>query len=347
MINTPIYRTDVMIVTDSQNYIGTIDLFEDRCVVYNDKRILNEFVFEITHTDIETGISEINFLDLYKKDKEYVRLIYNDKKSTCYFFNEYRKDLFIGKFEQRKAECRNHKLVLKAFELGYGIKKEAITKKAEQDLYISALIDRDNITTRYPKDINKWEDLLTPVKWRDYYHSLGATGKKVYDTILEGIIECRKSVEVEFTQLKAEVVGIIYHYILWDNPAIFCIGEYAMWRALEEDGKHIAIKSLCGSPENEISLRHEVLNAVKKILNSPGIYEYSDIQKEKFVHDYIISNWTYDRTCGNGGARLEPYTVYGALVQRSAVCEGFAKTAKLLLDILGVHSQVISGVIKP
>ena len=46
-MNGPIYRTEVLIIRESKNYSGVIDLYENRCVVYNDDKVLDEFGFDI------------------------------------------------------------------------------------------------------------------------------------------------------------------------------------------------------------------------------------------------------------------------------------------------------------
>lgn len=341
-----IYKTEGMISSASGNYNGTLALYDDRCTFYNDKCVFDDFEFDICKAEIIQDSCEVSFLDLYKKEKEYVQIRFAGNKSLRYFLSSARLELFIGRFEQRKVEKQNYRIVLKAFACGYSGEVDNNTNGNSLPSPDQNAVPTGNVKARQLSDLNTWRDLLTPHPWRDYYHSLNASGKKVYDTILAGIVECKEHVRIEGIKLTNETVGVIYHYILWDNPAIFCIGEYAMWRALCNDGKTVKITSLCGGKADEESLRNSVLLGVKKALSHPDLYRWSDIQKEKYVHDYMIRNWTYDETLGNGGSRLEPYTVYGAFCQKTAVCEGFAKSAKLLLDILGVHTLVLSGEVK-
>lgn len=341
-----IYKTEGMISSASGNYNGTLALYDDKCIFYSDKCVFENFDFDITKAEIIRDSCEVSFLNLYKKEKEYVQIRFAGNKSLRYFLSSSRLEMFIGRFEQRKVEKQNYRIVLKAFECGYSGDTEDDAAKKDFSSTKEKITSSDKIKSRQVADLKNWSDLLTLYPWRDYYHSLNASGKKVYDAILTGIVECKEYVRIEGIKLSNELVGIIYHYILWDNPAIFCIGEYAMWRALGSDGKTVKITSLCGGKTDEESLRNDVLNEVKKVLNHQQLYQWSDIQKEKYIHDYMIRNWTYDETLGNGGARLEPYTVYGAFCQKTAVCEGFAKAAKLLLDILGVHTLVLSGEVK-
>ena len=115
-----------------------------------------------------------------------------------------------------------------------------------------------------------------------------------------------------------------------------------MHQALSHDRKSINITTLCDR-YTEQKRRNQVQEVVNEILKTPGLKEMTDFQKEVFVHDFIINNVEYDQTHGDGGRRLEPYTVYGVFVERKAVCEGIAKAVKLLLELLDVKCIIVDG----
>lgn len=184
--------------------------------------------------------------------------------------------------------------------------------------------------------------LLIMITTRYYYDRLSQNDKKIYKAIYDGIMNYKPYVEVPGVNLHENTVGWIYHYVLWDNPFIFTVGEYAMWHALDGNKKRIKMTVLCDANLEKI-YRKELEGTVNKILSSPKLHTLSDFQKEVFVHDFIINNVEYDHTHGNNGARIEPYTAYGALVQKKAVCEGIAKATKLLLNLLDVKCIVVSG----
>lgn len=177
---------------------------------------------------------------------------------------------------------------------------------------------------------------------RYYYDRLNQDEKKIYKAIYKGIMNFQEYVTVPGVTLNDNKVGWIYHYVLWDNPFIFSVGEYAMWNAVSPDNKQIRMTVLCDS-ETEKEYRRELESVVNQILAAPKLKTMTDFQKEVFVHDFIINNVEYDKTLGNNGARIEPYTAYGALVQKKAVCEGIAKATKLLLNLLDVKCIVVSG----
>ena len=69
-------------------------------------------------------------------------------------------------------------------------------------------------------------------------------------------------------------------------------------------------------------------------------------RKEKAFHDYLVRNVVYDSKAQmkkvEGG---DVYTAYGALVEGSAVCNGYAEAMKLLCDLSGVECRMISGTV--
>lgn len=177
---------------------------------------------------------------------------------------------------------------------------------------------------------------------RYYYERLNQREKRIYKAIYECIMKYKPFVDVPESNLDEKTVGWIYHCILWDNPYIFSVGEYAMWHALSADKSRIKMTTLCDSA-SEKKYRKQIEDIVNQILATPGLQNMSDFQKEVFVHNFIINNVEYDKTLGDNGSKIQPYTVYGALIEHKAVCEGIAKTVKLLLNLLDVKCIVVSG----
>ncbi|MDR3277547.1 MAG: hypothetical protein LBT12_02145 [Oscillospiraceae bacterium] len=81
----------------------------------------------------------------------------------------------------------------------------------------------------------------------------------------------------------------------------------------------------------------EVLGRV----TAPGM---SDYELEKAAHDYIVLNCAYDyENYLRGALPPETYTPYGVLINGSAVCDGYSLTFKLLMDMLGIECDVVTG----
>ena len=64
----------------------------------------------------------------------------------------------------------------------------------------------------------------------------------------------------------------------------------------------------------------------------------SDYEKEKYVYDYIFDNCMYDEYTDNSGS------VYGALIEHKARCEGISKSFMLCMRELGIDCITVVGV---
>lgn len=73
----------------------------------------------------------------------------------------------------------------------------------------------------------------------------------------------------------------------------------------------------------------------------PGMNSY---EKELAVHNYIINNTRYDtENLSKGSLPPEAYNAYGVLLLGKAVCQGYAETVKLLLDMLEIECIIVRG----
>lgn len=91
--------------------------------------------------------------------------------------------------------------------------------------------------------------------------------------------------------------------------------------------------------------KNESLNKkVDKILKEIVKPNYTDFDKVKAVHDYLVLNTAYDyENYRNGTTPNDSYTAYGALVLGVAVCDGYTRAANLLLDRLDIESIYVHG----
>lgn len=87
----------------------------------------------------------------------------------------------------------------------------------------------------------------------------------------------------------------------------------------------------------------ELDSAVAKLLNSLNVRGKSDYEKVRAVYDYICQNVTYDYTNLEDSTYTLKHTAYAALVNKTAVCQGYATLLYRLLLELGVDTRVIAG----
>ena len=73
-----------------------------------------------------------------------------------------------------------------------------------------------------------------------------------------------------------------------------------------------------------------------QILQNKTGNTYEDI---KMVHDYLVDNINYESSL----SKENIYNIYGALVSRECVCEGYARAFKYLLDELNIPCIMVIG----
>lgn len=137
----------------------------------------------------------------------------------------------------------------------------------------------------------------------------------------------------------------------YDNPDVFYLSPSKMYLNIEtttfgsSTTYNVFINN--GSEANyftdEFSSESQVrsaINSIEQVKNTLVSRRtgntYEDI---KMVHDYLVDNIEYDTSLSKDNI----YDVYGALVNRVAVCEGYARSFKYILDEMGISSVLVIG----
>ena len=137
----------------------------------------------------------------------------------------------------------------------------------------------------------------------------------------------------------------------YDNPEVFYLSPNKMYLNIETTTRggtttyNVFINS--GNEANylaeEFNSKEEIDQAIAQIeqvknqivQNRTG-NTYEDI---KMVHDYLVDNISYDSSL----SKQNIYNIYGALVNRECVCEGYARAFKYLLDELDIPCVMVIG----
>ena len=137
----------------------------------------------------------------------------------------------------------------------------------------------------------------------------------------------------------------------YDNPEVFFLSAEKMYLNVETTtrGNKKTYNVYINSGEqadyftDEFSSKEEIDTAINKITqvknsiisNKTGD-TYQDI---KMVHDYLVDNLEYDTTL----SKENIYDIYGALVNKIAVCEGYAKAFKYIMDEMQIPCVLVIG----
>lgn len=88
----------------------------------------------------------------------------------------------------------------------------------------------------------------------------------------------------------------------------------------------------------------EMDEAVDALLNELDLWDASDYEKVVGVYEWMCQNITYDYDNLSDQSYTLKFSAYAALVNRTAVCQGYASLLYRLLMTLGVDNRVITGI---
>ena len=206
----------------------------------------------------------------------------------------------------------------------------------------------------YNKEIDKY-----------YYNQLNEYSKKIYnamdsnkENMKTGTYEI--NLGTQFSDLLSkdngeELLGDYYQSAIeaytYDNPDVFYIefeklylnmetttrGNKKTYKVVINSGNNINYLTKDFPTEEKVKL---AINEIEKIqayfIKNKKENTYENI---KIVHDYLVESIEYEQTISKSNI----YDIYGALINKQSVCEGYAKAFKYLMDSLNIPCILVAG----
>jgi len=233
--------------------------------------------------------------------------------------------------------------------------KETIEAILRNDLFIEVEEGAsDNVTT-------------TPKRSKYLYDQLNDIAKAIYIKLYENKENLKTGTyKVEFgntfqsllsndggeAELKKQFQSAIEAFV-YENPDIFYLDVTKMYINIEKITKITGTKyNVFINSGNEVSYLadgfyskedvEEYLNQIEHIKNQimANIQGKTQYQKIKIVHDYLIDTITYESNLSQDNV----YNIYGALITKKCVCEGYAKAFQYLMNEIGIENTIVIGI---
>ncbi|MBR5273374.1 MAG: hypothetical protein IKU25_08315 [Clostridia bacterium] len=167
-----------------------------------------------------------------------------------------------------------------------------------------------------------------------YYSLLSDAEKAAYINIIHAINNFESVAEAP--KLSNDSLDKVTTAVSYDNPEFFWLAK--SWTITRYVGKSEIEIPYLFTPQKRAEMTAELEAKVSRILS--GVYStMTDYDKELYLHNTLVGNCTYEMGATDDNA----YTVYGALVEGTAVCEGYARAMQLLLSRVGINSYLITG----
>lgn len=168
------------------------------------------------------------------------------------------------------------------------------------------------------------------------YKTLDTVTQKVYDEVLNAVLEQSEDVKVSTTDI--DVLEQAYRAVCADYGGLFWVSGYVYTqytRAGEPVGMEFSPKYTM-SYEERLDLQQQIDASVDELLAGISISD-SDYAKAKYVFEILIQNVDYDGSVDNN------QNIISAFLSRATVCQGYACATQYLLRLLGVESAIVTG----
>ncbi len=167
-----------------------------------------------------------------------------------------------------------------------------------------------------------------------YFDRLDNLEKHAYNNILSSVKAFPERIEIPV--LTEESLNTVYSAVLNDNPELFFLDKTCS----AENYGDVAYfyPKYCMTASDYDAMYRNCVDAANEIVKKASEYHFT-FERERVVHDEIIANCEYSDNTDN----IYKNSIYGVLIYKSASCEGYAKTAKYLFDLMKTESYVITG----
>ncbi len=155
------------------------------------------------------------------------------------------------------------------------------------------------------------------------------------------------------TEILRKVYQSAVEAYTYDNPDVFYLDPNKMYltvgtktnQTTGEKNYEVYVDIGEGSSYliDEFSSREQVNNALAQVeemknqlVSKRTGNTYQDI---KMVHDYLVDTIEYDQTL----SKENIYNIYGALINKVCVCEGYARSFKYILEAMNIPCVIVVG----
>jgi hypothetical protein len=179
---------------------------------------------------------------------------------------------------------------------------------------------------------------------------LNSSERNIYDQLLSNIQQVNNNFTIN-TTCNPSSINKIFEYLYNDHSEIFYIHGNTGYSYSSSNNNYIYTFNLgydYGGDKNTIlTMRNQMGSAAVALLNqamSKLGSNATDYDKEKAIHDTVVKQFSYDMAAAEKpAAPFTSFTAYGAFVNNTCVCDGYARAMNILLGSANIKSLYVSG----
>ncbi|WP_419882317.1 DUF5050 domain-containing protein [Peribacillus sp. B-H-3] len=169
--------------------------------------------------------------------------------------------------------------------------------------------------------------------------SAASSDELLYNSIYNGILHMQTKISLGKYGQDSSKITAAYQKVLDNHPEIFYTQYYFQWSPGYFYPKYIGSKSEITKMKTSLDSRVDA--AVKTAKTKK-----TELERIVYLHDFLVNStsYDYDHYVKNNLPQTS-FTAYGALVSHKAVCDGYAKALKLLLDKADIWAIKVNGTV--
>lgn len=176
-----------------------------------------------------------------------------------------------------------------------------------------------------------------------YYEQLSENGKIIYQMLKEAVLECKKEVKIDNTNMSEGDFNKITEILLMHDPMTFNIKDIKATIAKKTSAGKTVTASITFTlvytynketyDKMAAAYEEQVDDILSRLTDDMTIYA-----KINTIHDEIIKTAVYDLESPAND------TIYGALVEKKAKCDGYARTFSYICAKAGICATTVLGI---
>ena len=170
-----------------------------------------------------------------------------------------------------------------------------------------------------------------------YYNHMNKQQQAVYHAMKTGIQSLAPSFPCP--RMEGKELTDVFLKLRLDCPEIFFVSGFHF--RYYPDSANVELSPEYLFDKNKIKDHQKAMKARVEKLVRPAV-TMAELGKEQYVHDFICQNVRYDKL-----KKSYSHEILGPLGQGVGVCEGIAKTVKILCDQLGIWCIVVISEANP
>lgn len=161
--------------------------------------------------------------------------------------------------------------------------------------------------------------------------------------IVNALENYEEQIDISAYQIPRGEANPAFFQVLNSHPELFYVSNEIVCHSLNNISQSISV-SYTGTAE-EIAVQKQAFEIAADQAAAQVGQSMTDVEKALVIHDYLIQLCEYDKErLDNNTVPVISHSAYGALVEKIAVCDGYGKAYKYIMqNKLGINCELVTS----